>query len=86
MNSQFYFEYLCGGGRESLRLADVCVCADFLLDFLGGLLTNGPDLVVAVVVVHHVLHGQDDGGGGVGEGGHANLVKQKLLIRGLWFQ
>ena len=62
------------------------MCADFLLDFLGGLLTNGPDLVVAVVVVDNVLHGQDDGGGGIGESGHANLVGQKGLIRKWWFK
>jgi len=65
--------HLCGGGGECLRLADVCVCADFLLDLLGGFLTDCPDLVVAVVIINNILDSQDDGGGSGGESGHAHL-------------
>ncbi len=47
--------------------------ADLPLEILGGVLANGSDLVVAVVVVDHVLHFQDNGSGLGGESGNTNL-------------
>ena len=49
--------------------------ADFPLDLLVGLLADGSDLVVAVVVVDDVLHLQLDGGRVCGKGRNANLNK-----------
>ena len=52
---------------------------DLLLNLLGGLLADGPDLVVAVVVVDDILDLEDDWSGAVGEGGDTNLVTKTRL-------
>ncbi len=65
--------YLCSPGLPGLGLLDVVVSADLPGLGAAGLLADGPDLVVAVVVVDDVLHGQGDGGGLAGEGRHAHL-------------
>merc|ERR1719411_1447120 len=64
---------LGGPGGQGLLLGHVVVGADLPGDDLGGLLTDGPNLLVAVVVVDDDLDVQGHGGGLAGEGGHADL-------------
>jgi len=65
--------HLGGGGWERFSLPDVVVGADLPLDVLGGLLADGPDLLVAVVVVDNILDGQNNGGGVGGESRNTDL-------------
>ena len=65
--------YLGGGSRHGFFLLDIVIGTDFAGHNSVGLLADSSDLIVAVVVVHDVLHVQDDGGGLGGEGGDADL-------------
>jgi len=64
---------LGGGGNQSLWLGDIVVSADLPWLDLGGLLADGSDLFVAVVIVNNHLHGQGLWGGLSCEGWDTHL-------------
>ncbi len=70
---RYLWIYLGGCCGKCFGLPDVVVSADLPLEILGGFLADGSDLVVAVVVVHDVLHFQNDGSGLGGKSGNTNL-------------
>lgn len=65
--------HLGGGSRHGFFLLDIVIGTDFTGNNGVGLLADSSDLIVAVVVIHNVLHVQDDGGGLGGEGGDTDL-------------
>jgi len=65
--------HLGGGSRHGFFLLDIVIGTDFTGNNGVGLLADSSDLIVTVVVVHDVLHVQDNGGGLGGEGGDADL-------------
>ena len=64
---------LGGGAGGSHVLSGVLVGADLTLNNGAGLLTDGEDLVEAVVVVYDNLDGEGDGGNLLSESGNADL-------------
>ena len=68
-----FSKYLGGGSRHGFFLLDIVIGTDFTGNNGVGLLADSSDLIVAVVVVHNVLHVQDNGGGLGGEGGDTDL-------------
>merc|ERR1711962_1315844 len=64
---------LCSGARSSDILPLIHIGTDLSLYHSVGLLTDGQDSVEAVIVIHHLLHGQSDGSHLLRKGGHTHL-------------
>merc|ERR1711955_93145 len=64
---------LCSGARSSDIPPLIHIGTDLSLHHSVGLLTDGQDSVEAVIVIHHLLHGQSHRSHLLREGGHAHL-------------